>query len=332
MTDHTPQITPPAQGAAAQNTSSSPWRLAARRFSRHKLAWISLVILLLFAIASACAPLVAHLLGTDAQAVDLFSRYAPPSAEHPLGTDELGRDTLLRLLYGGQVSLMVGVSSALCAAIIGTFIGIIAGFRGGWLDGFLMRFTDGIISLPLLPLLIVLAAIDPGKLGIPREIINGESFSLYRIILIIALFSWTTVARLVRAATLALREREFVMSARALGAGPGRIIWRHILPNVVTPIIIATTLAVGNVILMESVLSFLGLGIQPPVPSWGNMLTHAQEFIWDAPLLALWPGLLIFVTVIAVNFLGDGLQDALDPRADSDIAPATGQNDTQTAQ
>ncbi|PKR51741.1 ABC transporter permease [Thalassospira marina] len=332
MTDHTPQITPPAQGAAAQNTLSSPWRLAARRFSRHKLAWISLVILLLFAIASAFAPLVAHLLGTDAQAVDLFSRYAPPSAEHPLGTDELGRDTLLRLLYGGQVSLMVGVSSALCAAIIGTFIGIIAGFRGGWLDGFLMRFTDGIISLPLLPLLIVLAAIDPGKLGIPREIINGESFSLYRIILIIALFGWTTVARLVRAATLALREREFVMSARALGAGPGRIIWRHILPNVVTPIIIATTLAVGNVILMESVLSFLGLGIQPPVPSWGNMLTHAQEFIWDAPLLALWPGLLIFVTVIAVNFLGDGLQDALDPRADSDIAPATGQSDTQTAQ
>ncbi len=330
MTRQSPNPQPPK--TTAPSRSASPWRLAARRFSRHKLAWISLVILLVFAVASACAPLVAHWLGTDAQAVDLFSRYGPPSADHPLGTDELGRDVLLRLLYGGQVSLMVGVSSALCAAVIGTFVGVIAGFRGGWLDSFLMRFTDGVISLPLLPLLIVLAAIDPGKLGIPREVINGESFSLYRIILIIALFGWTTVARLVRAATLALREREFVLSARALGAGPRRIIWRHILPNVITPIIIATTLAVGNVILMESVLSFLGLGIQPPVPSWGNMLTHAQEFIWDAPLLALWPGLLIFVTVIAVNFLGDGLQDALDPRANNDVAPATGQNDRQTAQ
>ncbi|MEQ5774714.1 ABC transporter permease [Thalassospira sp. NFXS8] len=312
--------------------SASPWRLAARRFSRHKLAWISLLILMLFAIASLCAPLVAHFLGTDAQAVDLFSRYGAPGPDHPLGTDELGRDVLLRLLYGGQVSLMVGVSSALCAAALGTIIGVIAGFRGGWIDGFLMRFTDGVISLPLLPLLIVLAAIDPGKLGIPRDIINGESFSLYRIILIIALFGWTTVARLVRAATLALREREFVMAARALGGGPVRIVMRHILPNVVTPIIIATTLAVGNVILMESVLSFLGLGIQPPVPSWGNMLTHAQEFIWDAPLLALWPGLLIFMTVIAVNFLGDGLQDALDPRADTDKMPDAGQNDAQAAQ
>lgn len=312
--------------------SIGPWRLAMRRFWRHRLAGLSLLVLVLLAIAAFSAPLVAHGLGTDAESVDLFSRYGAPGPGHPLGTDELGRDVLLRLLYGGQVSLLVGISSALCAAVIGTIVGVIAGYRGGWLDGFLMRVTDGVISLPLLPLLIVLAAVDPGKLGIPPEIVNGQSFSLYRIIFIIALFGWTTVARLVRAATLSLREREFVMAARALGAGPVRIAIRHIIPNVATPIIIATTLAVGNVILMESVLSFLGLGIQPPVPSWGNMLTHAQEFIWDAPMLAVWPGMLIFITVIAFNFVGDGLQDALDPRADNDHIGTTGQDAPGPAQ
>ncbi|MDP2696801.1 ABC transporter permease [Thalassospira sp.] len=317
-------------GASVMNNRTSSGLF--HRFIRHRLAAFSLMVLVLLAVASFCAPLVAHYLGTDAQTVDLFGRYAPPSTAHPMGTDELGRDVLLRLLYGGQVSLMVGLTSAVCATLIGTIIGVIAGLRGGWLDGLLMRVTDGVISLPLLPLLIVMAAIDPGKLGIPREIVNGESFSLYRIIFIIALFGWTTVARLVRAATLAVREREFVMAARAMGAGPVRIAARHILPNVATPIIIATTLAAGNVILLESVLSFLGLGIQPPVPSWGNMLTHAQEFIWDAPMLAVYPGMLIFITVIAFNFIGDGLQDALDPRAENDRISITGQNASGPAQ
>ena len=200
--------------------------------------------------------------------------------------------------------------------LLGTVIGLVAGYVGGRTDALLMRLTDAVIALPLLPLLIVLAAVDLGKLGVPASVAQSDGASLYRIILIVALVGWTTVARLVRGAALSVRERDFVRAAVALGAGPLRIMRRHVLPNVVSPIIVATTLSVGNVILMESVLSFLGLGIQPPLPSWGNMLTNAQELIWQTPALAIYPGLLIFVTVIAFNFLGDGLQDALDPRGE----------------
>ena len=192
---------------------------------------------------------------------------------------------------------------------------MLAGYFGGALDGILMRLTDAVIALPLLPLLIVLAAVDLNKLGLPQSIVQSENASLYRIVVIVALVGWNTVARLVRAETLALREREFVRAAVALGAPSRTIMMRHILPNAVSPIIVATTLSVGHIILFESTLSFLGLGIQPPVASWGNMLTNAQELIWSAPQLAVWPGFLIFITVIAFNFLGDGLQDALDPRA-----------------
>jgi peptide/nickel transport system permease protein len=254
-------------------------------------------------------------LGLDADAVNLFDRAAPPSVEHWLGTDELGRDLLLRLLRGGQVSLLVGFTAAVASAVIGTCMGLVSGYFGGRVDAVIMRFADGVISLPLLPLLIVLAAVDPGKFGLPEAISNSESFSLQRIVLIIALVGWPTVARLVRAATLSLRQREFVLVALAQGFGPARILLRHILPNAVSPILVATTLTVGNVILFESVLSFLGLGIQPPMPSWGNMLTGAQDLISEAPALAVWPGMLIFVTVIAFNLLGDGLQAALDPRS-----------------
>jgi peptide/nickel transport system permease protein len=178
-----------------------------------------------------------------------------------------------------------------------------------------MRFTDAVIALPTLPLLIILAAIDLKKLGLPAAIVQSEAVSLYRIVFLVALVGWTTVARLVRGAALSLRAQDFVRAAVALGARPLRIMLVHILPNLASPIIIATTMSVGHIILLESVLSFLGLGIEPPLPSWGNMLTGAQETIGFAPQLALYPGLLIFVTVIACNFLGDGLQDALDPRA-----------------
>jgi peptide/nickel transport system permease protein len=286
-----------------------------RRFLRHQLAVASGVLLLLLAAASLAAPLVAAGLGHDPNAVDLFARFAPPGAGHPLGTDELGRDLLLRLLYGGQVSLFVGLVGALAAAVLGTLVGLVAGYVGGRTDALLMRFTDAVIALPLLPLLIVLAALDLSKLGLPAALAHSEAASLYRILAIIALVGWTTVARLVRGTTLSVRERDFIRAAVAQGAGPLRIMLRHVLPNVVSPIIVATTLSIGNVILIESVLSFLGLGIQPPLPSWGNMLTNAQELIWQAPFLAIYPGLLIFATVIAFNFLGDGLQDAMDPRA-----------------
>ena len=287
----------------------------ARRFLQHRLALGSLIGLIILAILSVSAPGIEAMLGIDPSVVNLLARFAPPSLSHPLGTDELGRDMLLRLLYGGQISLAVGIVAALFSAVIGTTIGIIAGYYGGVLDRILMRFNDFVIALPLLPLLIVLAAIDLRKLGLPDEIVQSENISLYRIVAIIALVGWNTVARLVRAETLALRRREFVRAAVALGTPPRAIMLRHILPNAVSPIIVATTLSVGNIILFESVLSFLGLGIQPPTASWGNMLTNAQQMIWSAPELAIWPGLLIFVTVIAFNFLGDGLQDALDPRA-----------------
>jgi len=304
-----------AEAAYAQGPPLSVRALLWRRFLRHRLALASLIGLGLLAAVTLAAPLLAAALGLDANRVDLLARFAPPSAAHPLGTDELGRDLLLRLLYGGQVSLAVGLAAALGAAVIGTALGLVAGYYGGSLDALLMRLADSVIALPLLPLLIVLAAVDLAKLGLPAGLATSENVSLYRIVVLIALVGWTTVARLVRGATLSMRAREFVLAAEALGAGAPRVMLVHILPNVVSPIIVATTLSVGNIILLESVLSFLGLGIQPPIPSWGNMLTGAQELIWTAPALAVWPGALIFVTVIAFNFLGDGLQDALDPKA-----------------
>ena len=312
MTARDPSSEPSARRIGRPRSLSA---LMWERFLEHRLAVTSLAVLALLVGLAAAGPLIEAAMGLDASAVDLFNRFQPPSWTHLLGTDELGRDLFLRLLYGGRISLFAGLAAALVSAVIGTVFGLLAGFYGGRLDAFVMRFTDGVIALPLLPLLIVLAAVDLTKVGLPDWITQSEEASLYRIILIITLVGWTTVARLVRAATLSIREREFVLAARAQGAGPVRIMAVHILPNVVSPIIVATTLSVGGIILLESVLSFLGLGIQPPTPSWGNMLTGALELIWTAPHLVYYPGLLIFVTVIAFNFLGDGLQDAFDPKA-----------------
>ena len=302
---------PTGQTAGGQGMLALAWR----RFRRHRLALGSAVVLAVLALLAVAAPLVEATLGTSFGEVDLFNRFAASSLAHPLGTDELGRDVLVRLLHGGRISLAVGLTAAVVSAVLGTAVGLAAGYYGGRLDALLMRFTDGVIALPFLPLLIVLAAVDLGKLGLPAVVVQSEYVSLLRIVAIVALVGWTTVARLVRGAALSLREREFVLAAHAQGAGAMRIMAVHILPNLISPIVVATTLSVGNVILLESVLSFLGLGIEPAIPSWGNLLTGAQELIWDAPALAFYPGLLIFATVIAFNFLGDGLQDALDPKA-----------------
>jgi len=302
---------------APATIGKTPWALTWERFVRHRLALFSAGFLAFLALITMSAPLVEIMLALDTETVDLFNRFAPPSPAHPLGTDELGRDHLIRLLYGGQVSLFVGITAAMCAAAIGSIVGIVAGYFGGRIDAFLMRVTDAVIALPVLPLLIVLAAVDLSKTGLPLWLTGSENVSLYRIIGIVAIVGWTTVARLVRGSALSLRQRPFVKAAEAQGAGAGRIMIVHILPNLASPIIVATTLSTGNIILLESVLSFLGLGIQPPTPSWGNLLTNAQELIWQAPALAFYPGTLIFATVIAFNFLGDGLQGALDPRAKS---------------
>jgi peptide/nickel transport system permease protein len=278
---------------------------------------VSLVMLAaLLAFVLAGFPLQAAL-GIDPNAADLFARFDPPSAAHPLGMDEAGRDVLLRLMLGGQISLLVGLLATLLGGLIGTLIGVIAGYRGGRLDGVLMRLTDGMIALPLLPLLIVLGAVDLTKLGFSAAFAHSGAAGFWRIVVIIALVDWTQIARLVRAATLHIRERDYVRAARASGASAGFIIRRHILPNIATPIIVAFTLTVGRVILFESVLSFLGFGVVPPTPSWGNMLNNAQELVTTAPALAVYPGALIFLTVMAVNFLGDGLQHAFNPRSET---------------
>ena len=298
------------------NAATSPTRLLWRRFLRHRPAEVSLVFLAVLLTLALAAPLIAQLRGIDPSMTDLHHRLEGPSAHYWLGTDDLGRDLFQRLLDRGRVSLLVGIAGAILSAILGALIGVVSGYLGGRLDTVLMRLTDGVIALPLLPLLIVLAAIDPRKVGISLDTAQSETFSLYRIVIIVALTGWTTVARLVRAETLSLKERDFARAARALGARPVRIMLRHILPNAMGSLVVATTMSIGSLILLESTLSFLGLGTQPPAASWGNMLTGAQELLQEAPLLALWPGLLIFLTVIAFNFLGDGLQDALDPRSE----------------
>jgi peptide/nickel transport system permease protein len=298
-------------------TRSGPWTLARRRFFAHPLAALALVTLVLLALLAAAAPLIGMALGTDADTVDLIDRFEPPSASHLLGTDELGRDVLLRLLQGGRASLLVGAVAAGLSASIGTAVGLVAGYFGGRIDVFAMRIADGMLSLPLLPLLIVLAALDPRKLGLPSAFVQSPWVGVLWIVLIVSLFGWTTVARLVRAHALALREETFVLAARAQGASAAHIMRVHILPNLASTVVVAATLSAGNIILLESVLSFLGLGIQPPTPSWGNLLTNAQELVWTAPRLAVWPGMLILLTVISLNLVGDGLREALDPRTAS---------------
>lgn len=272
-------------------------------------------LLLLAAIAGAsfAGPLIGKALGIDPAAIDLAARLAGPSAAHPLGTDELGRDVLLRLLEGGRISLAIDIAAALTAAALGTAIGLVAGYLGGLSDRLLMRLTDAVIALPLLPLLIVLAALDLGKIGVPRALADSPGISVIRIVALTVLVSWTTAARLVRGATLVTRSRDFVRAAQSLGAGVPHILWRHILPNVMAPLVVATTLSVGDIILLESVLSFLGLGVQPPLASWGSMLSNAEELIGAAPLLAIYPGAMIFLTVIACNLLGDALLQRFDP-------------------
>lgn len=234
---------------------------------------------------------------------------------HLFGTDELGRDVFIRLVYGTQVSMGVGVLVAIASAFIGLLIGSLAGFYGGIIDTILMRVTDALLSLPTIPVLIVMAAVDLTKIPWLKAIVSTSNESIFKMVIILCLFSWMTVARLVRGSILSIREREFVLAARTLGAKDSTIIVRHMFPNVIAPMLVSITLGVGESILFEAALSFLGLGIMPPTPSWGNMLNNAQELIYQAPFLAILPGILILLTTISFNYLGDGLQDAIDPKA-----------------
>jgi peptide/nickel transport system permease protein len=269
-----------------------------RRLKRHRLALVSIGVVALLAALCAAAPVIAPY-GFDA--IDLDSIRRPPSLAHWMGTDDLGRDLLTRMLFGGRVSILIGLLAALLGTGLGTLVGALAGYYGGRLDGLLMRATDVAYSIPALPLLIVLSSYAQGAVG--------------SMALIIGLLSWMATARVVRGEVLAIRERAYVEAARGLGATDGRIILRHVLPNTLGPILVGATLAVGNAIVIESSLSFLGLGVQPPTPTWGNMLMDAQSTMATKPWLTLFPGLAILTVVLAVNFIGDGLQDALDPTA-----------------
>lgn len=288
--------------------ASSLWWDAWRRFRRDGMAILGMVVLLVIVVAIAIGPLIYPV---SIDRIDFGQSAAPPSWQHPFGTNDLGQDLLARVLFGGRVSLTVALAAMLVTTLLGTFIGAIAGFYGGIVDSALMRLTDLFLSLPQLPLLLLVVYLFRDAI---RAIAGPEVGIFLLVVLVIGGLNWMSVARLVRANFLKLREMEFVMAATAIGARPSRLIWMHIFPNVLSVIIVAATLAVGNAIITESTLSFLGLGFPPDVPTWGRMLYDAQNYLTSAPHMALFPGLAIFLTVLSINYIGDGLRDALDPK------------------
>jgi peptide/nickel transport system permease protein len=297
-----------AAAQAAQGEARSMRQMIWRAFRRHKPAMIGSAIIIMLIFSALFAP---FLTPYDPERTDLDAMLQPPSVQHLMGTDELGRDLLTRLLYGGRISLSIGVMAMVLAIVLGTMIGGLAGFYGGWVDNILMRFVDMMLAFPSLFILIILAL---ALRDLPIEALRGTAFaSVFSIVLVIAILSWMSVARLVRASFLSIKEREFITAARGLGVSNPRIMIRHMLPNALSPIIVAATFRVATSVITESGLSYLGFGVQPPTPTWGNMLKNAQTQMTRAPWTAIFPGLLIFITVIAINFIGDGLRDALDP-------------------
>ncbi len=273
------------------------------------MAVLGALVLLLLIVAVAIGPMLYSVSYGD---IDFARSIAAPSWQHPLGTNDLGQDQLARLLWGGRVSMAVGITAMLVSISLGTLVGTVAGFCGGAIDNGLMRLTDLFLSLPQLPLLLLIIYLFRDS---ARSFAGPELGIFLLIILVIGGLTWMSTARLVRAGFLATKESAFVQAARSLGAHPIRIVWRHILPNVMGPVIVAATLGVGNAIITESTLSFLGIGFPPDVPTWGRMLFDAQNYIASAPYLVIFPGLAIFLAVLSVNYVGDGLRDALDVRS-----------------
>ena len=292
----------------ARARSTSLWAESWRRFRRHRLALFGATILLVMVVAALVGPMVYRVPIDD---IDFKAKLKTPSAAHPMGTDDLGQDVLARMLYGGRISLAVGVVAMLIAISVGTAIGAIAGQLGGLVDDALMRITELFIALPQFPmfLLVIYLFRDPMKRAV------GTELGMFILIVgVIGSLRWMPVARLVRAQFLSLREKEFVEAARALGVPAVRQVVRHILPNALGPVIVAASLDVAAAILLESTLSFLGLGFPPDIPTWGRILFDAKDNLDFAPHWALFPGTAIFLTVLSINFIGDGLRDALDPR------------------
>lgn len=291
----------------------SLWNNAFRQFRRHKLAMAGLIVFAFFVLAVLIGPMIYPQAINE---IDFMNTSAGFSWAHPLGTDSLGQDILARILYGGRISLAVGITAAFVAIMLGTVVGAVSGFFGGATDGIMMRVTDLFISLPQVPLLLLITFLFKDSLVdlFDRKFNNGNLGVFVLIVLVISILSWMPTARLVRASFLSLKEKEFIEAARAIGATRNSLMFKHILPNVLSPIIVAATLAVGSSIITESVLSFLGLGFPSDVPTWGRMLFDAKDYIQFHPHEAMIPGMAIFLTVLSINYIGDGLRDALDPR------------------
>lgn len=285
-----------------------PWREAWRRFRKHRLAVVSAVVLGLITLAVLVGPVVWTV---PIDEIDFSARLQGPSLEHPFGTDDLGQDILARVLYGGRISLAVGFAAMAMAVLVGIVVGAIAGMAGGAVDTALMWLTDLFLSLPQLPLLLLIIYLFRESL---TSVVGPEVGVFILVVAVIGGFRWMQVARLVRAQFFSLREKEFVEAARALGASRPRLVIRHILPNALGPVIVAASIDVAAAIIAESTLSFLGLGFPPDVPTWGRLLFDAKDNLDFAPHWALFPGAAIFLAVLTINFIGDGLRDALDPR------------------
>lgn len=291
----------------------TPGQLMRMRFMRHKMAVFGLIVLILLIFYSFGGAFIYS--EAEANFTNTQIRLTAPSADHPFGTDTVGRDILIRTIYGGQISLLIGLSAVIVEVIVGVLIGAIAGYYGGWIDSLLMRFTEAMFNIPQLFLLLVMAKFFGGKIPTLQFLGREFSGSVIVIIVIIGLTSWMYLARIVRANFLSLKEREFVLAAHTTGTSNASIIFQHILPNSIAPIIVSGTLSVANAIIAEAYISFLGLGVQPPTATWGNMLEGAYNYIESAPWLWIFPGSLIVLTVLSINFVGDGLRDALDPHA-----------------
>jgi peptide/nickel transport system permease protein len=289
----------PAAAAPAEERAGAPRSLTElfwRRLRRNRLAFWSMVGLAVIHFVGAFAPQIQP---HDPNRIELAKKLTAPSAEHPFGTDENGRDILSRVIAGSRVSLAVGLAAMSFSLVLGTALGGVAGFAGGYLDTLLMRTTDGMLSIPLFFFMLTALALIGSTLP--------------NIVVVIGLASWMNVARVVRAEVLRTTPMDYVLASRAIGCPEGRVLWRHVLPQAMPSIIVAATLGVATAIQFESALSFLGLGVQPPAASWGNMLSNARGYLWTSPLLTVYPGAMIFVTVLLYNWLGDGLRDALDP-------------------
>ena len=303
----------------------SPMALAARRFRKHRMAMFGLALLVLLVLYVGfagllsngyCAPIKQSVKGEAwANCNDTSLKLQPPSVDHVFGTDVIGRDIFARTVYGGQISLFIGISAAIFEVFLGALIGALAAYYGGWVDNLLMRFTEAMLNIPSLFLLIIGARFFGG--GLPTFNFFGRELtgSVVIIIVVIGATSWMYLARIVRANVLSLRELDYVSAARALGASDRRIIFTHLLPNTTAPLVVSATLGVANAILSEAYVSFLGVGVQGSTATWGNMLDGAYQYLEAAPWLWFFPGTLILLTVLGINFVGDGLRDALDPRS-----------------